>query len=280
MSLGEPIALGRTAEVYAWEEGQVLKLFQDWFSADGVQYEARIARAVHAAGLPVPAVGEVVEIEGRLGLIYERVDGVSMGEILAAKPWMLPRFARLLAELHADMHASSIAPDLPSQHQRLEDKIRAAEALPPDLREAALRALGQMPDGDQLCHGDFHPGQVLMTSRGPVIIDWIDAARGNPLADVARSSVIMLGRGPSVPWLLRAAARWFHAVYLNRYFRLRPGGRQQSAAWRPIVAAARLSENIPELQDWLLAQVKTGLSQYGWTPDPAHLPNGVGPSDG
>jgi thiamine kinase len=259
VSPGEHIALGRTAEVYAWGEGQVLKLFQDWFSADGVKYEARIARAVHAAGLPVPAVGEIIEVGGRLGLIYERVDGVSMGEILAAKPWMLPRFARLLAELHASMHASSIAPDLPSQHQQLEDKIRTAQALAPDLREAVLSALAQMPDGDQLCHGDFHPGQVLMTSRGPVVIDWIDAARGNPLADVARSSVIMLGTGPSVPWLLRALARWFHMMYLDRYFQRRPGGTQEFTAWRPIVAAARLSEDIVELQEWLLAQVRAGL---------------------
>lgn len=56
-SLVKPIALGRTAEIYTWEEGQVLKLFQDWFSADGVEYEAQIARAVHTSGLPVPAVG-------------------------------------------------------------------------------------------------------------------------------------------------------------------------------------------------------------------------------
>ena len=61
-SLGKPIALGRTAEVYAWEEGQVLKLFLDWFSADRVEYEAQIAGPVHASGLPVPAVGDVVEI--------------------------------------------------------------------------------------------------------------------------------------------------------------------------------------------------------------------------
>jgi len=261
MSLGEPIALGRTAAVYAWGEGQVLKLFQDWYPADYVEYEARIARAVHATGLPVPAVGEIVEAEGRLGLVFERVDGASMGETLEAKPWLLPRFARLLAKLHADMHASSIVPDLPSQRQRLEDRIRAAEALSPDLREVVLRALDRMPEGDRLCHGDFHPGQVLMASNGPVIIDWVDATRGNPLADVARSSVILQGLGPSIPWLLRALARWFHVMYLNRYPELRPGGRQEFTAWRPIVAAARLSENILELQEWLLVQVRAGLSQ-------------------
>ena len=49
VSLGDPIALGRTAEVYAWEEGQVLKLFHDWVPTDQVEYEAHIAPAEHNA---------------------------------------------------------------------------------------------------------------------------------------------------------------------------------------------------------------------------------------
>ena len=73
------MALGRTAEIYPWTEGWVLKLFYEWFPRDGAAYEARIARAVHAAGLPVPAAGNLVEVEGRMGLEYERVDGVQSG---------------------------------------------------------------------------------------------------------------------------------------------------------------------------------------------------------
>lgn len=261
-SLGRPIALGRTAEIYAWEESQVLKLFQDWFSADDVEYEAQIARAVHTSGLPVPAVGEVVEINGRLGLIYERVVGPSMPEYLETKPWMLLRAARVLAELHADMHASSILPELPSQRQRLEDKIRSAAALPPDLRQAGLRSLDQMPDGNQLCHGDFHPGNTLMTATGPIIIDWVDATRGNSVADVARTWVILSAPGSSIPWFVKVLRSWFHKTYLKRYFQLQPGDQQQFSAWLPIVAAARLSESIPEIQEWLLIQVKSGLSGH------------------
>jgi uncharacterized protein (TIGR02172 family) len=255
-SLGKPIALGRTAEVYAWGEGQVLKLFHDWFSRQTVEYEAKIARAVHAAGLPVPAVGEIVEAEGRLRLVYERVDGLPMDQTLAKKPWKFFSFARLLARLHADMHASSIALDAPSQKQRLERKNREAQALPNDLREAVLNTLEQMPDGEQLCHGDFHPQNVLMTRRGPVVIDWIDATRGNPTADVARSSIILQGAALTNP-----LAGWFHDAYLKHYFeRQRDNARHQYSTWRTIVAAGRLSENIAELQEWLLAQVRAGLA--------------------
>ena len=254
-SLGEPIALGRTAEVYAWGEGQVLKLFHDWLSYQTVEYEAKIARAVHAAGLPVPAVGEIVEVEGHQGLVYERVDGLPMDRALAKKPWKFFSFARLLARLHADMHASSIALDIPSQKQRLERKIREAKALPNDLREAILNTLEQTPDGEQLCHGDFHPQNVLMTRQGPVVIDWIDATRGSPAADAARSSIILQGAALTNP-----LAGWFHNAYLKRYFKLRRDNvRHEYHTWRAIVAAGRLSENITGLQEWLLAQAQAGL---------------------
>ncbi|HDL86649.1 MAG TPA: aminoglycoside phosphotransferase family protein [Candidatus Acetothermia bacterium] len=173
---------------------------------------------------------------------------------------MFLRAARVLAELHADMHANNILLELPSQRQRLEDKIRSATVLPPDLRRAGLRSLEQMPDGDRLCHGDFHPGNILMTARGPIIIDWIDATRGNPVADVARTWVILSAPRLSIPWFVKVLLSWSHKAYLKRYFQLQSGDQQQFTAWLPIVAGARLSENISEIQDWLLAQVKAGLS--------------------
>lgn len=263
-SIGAPIALGRTAEIYAWEEGYILKLFREWFPADGVDLEARITRIVRSSGLSVPAVGDVVKVSGRLGLVYERVEGASMLATFQTKPWALIRSARLLAELQANMHACIVL-ELPSQRQRLESKIRAARALPPDMQEAALEALAKMPDGDRLCHGDFHPDNILMTERGPIIIDWIDATRGNPLADVARTSLLTslgsLPPGASARWLINTVRGWFHRAYLKRYFQLRPSDRQQLTAWQPVIAAARLSENIAREQDRLLALVKAGLGR-------------------
>ena len=67
--LGQPIGYGRTAEIYAWQEDKVLKLFYDWFGLENIENEARITQAVHASGLPVPAVGEIVRVNERYGEI-------------------------------------------------------------------------------------------------------------------------------------------------------------------------------------------------------------------
>ncbi len=57
MEKGARIGRGRTAEVFAWKDNQVLKLFLEWVSARDVDYEARVTEQAHRAGLPVPAVG-------------------------------------------------------------------------------------------------------------------------------------------------------------------------------------------------------------------------------
>jgi uncharacterized protein (TIGR02172 family) len=260
MSLGSPIALGFTAEIFAWQDEQVLKLFNSGITRNTVEYEANIARIVHAAGLPVPAVGEIIESEERFGLEYERVDGITMVQAFTQKPWKFPFYARLLAELQVDMHTRRV-PELLSLGERLVRKINRAEHLPENVRQAALKKLEQLPEDDKLCHGDFHPGNILLTQHGPVIIDWMDASRGRAVLDVARSS-LLFGGGPIPPntpggWLLRILQRQFYLIYKRRYFQLNPTDSQQLSKWIPVVAAARLDENITIDEGRLLSIAQT-----------------------
>ena len=262
MKLDKPIAFGYTAKIYAWDEGRVLKLFHNWFELQSIEFEQRLARAVHASGLPVPAVYEIIQVEGRNGLIYERVDGLSMWEVLGKQPWRLGTFARRTAELHAQMHASKVQPQLPAQRKRLEYKLNHADPLPAPLKKGALEALVSLPEGTSLCHGDFHPGNILVTAKDEIIIDWIDASLGNPLADVARTSIIALGAAASsqvTGRFQKFIVHLFHGLYLRHYFRLRPGGKQEYRRWLPVVAAARLDEGIRENEKWLIEQATKGL---------------------
>jgi len=255
--LNNPIARGRTADVFDWDDGYILKLFHNWFSIEDIEYELRIARAVHASGVKTPAVREIVQVDGRNGLIYERAEGTSMLRVFQRKPWMVFSLARTLAHLHVEMHNSRFDADVPDQRGSLQRKIERAEALPTQLKTMLLNSLHSLPDGDRVCHGDFHPDNVLLSGEDTIIIDWIDATRGNPLADVARTSIILLGAVASSKVanpLLKIFVRAFHSTYLREYFRLRPHGQDEYQRWLPIVAGARLTEGIHEQEKWLVEQ--------------------------
>ena len=262
----QPLAFGRTAEIYAWPGDRVLKLFHDWFPPEAIEYEGQIAKAVYSAGLNVPEVGEIVEVDGRLGLEYERLRGVLLGEEMRTKPWELGKQARLLARLQAEIHAITDIRGIPALRAKLEQRITNTDKLSAEVREAALSALASLPDGEVLCHGDFHPGNVILTPGGPVLIDWIDAAIGSGPADVARTTVLVMGAkataGPT-SLLEKVMLEWGHRLYRKRYFELRPGGEEEYQAWIPVVAAARLWEGIDELTPWLRGLAETVLSDTG-----------------
>ncbi len=260
LTLNKPVAAGRTAEVYAWGESQVLKLYRDGCPPHWVAFEARIGRIIQDAGLPVPAIGEMIEINGRRGIVYERLEGVSMFRTIVARPWTVIRFGRMMAELHAAMHAIQSPSDLPDQRERLKGAIGRAQALPDDLGRKALAVLDTCPDGDRLCHGDFHPDNVLMTPRGPVIIDWMTATRGDPLGDVARTALLMTVGEPPTGTLIRLLTRlmrgWMRSAYLRRYFQLRPEGRERLNRWLVVTFAARLAEDIKGEAEQLITFVR------------------------
>jgi thiamine kinase len=110
-----------------------------------------------------------------------------------------------------------------------------------------------------VCHGDFHPNNIFLTTTRAVVIDWMDASLGHPLADVARTKTILEGLTvvePSSANTLNA----FITIYLNHYFTVYPGSPSDLELWQPFVAAVRLSEGHHELQAWLLERVNKGLT--------------------
>jgi uncharacterized protein (TIGR02172 family) len=263
------IGKGRTADVYAWGEGRILKLYQSWMPAIVVEREYAITQAARAVGMPVPATYELVEVEGRHGIVFERIVGGSLLAELEAKPWKLFAAARQLGELHAQIHGCRAPVELPTQRQQIENGIAASQDLAEADKQALQSCLAQLPDGEALCHGDFHPDNILISAQGPIIIDWPQGTRGDPLADVARTSLLFQTAGlpPGTPvqtrLIINASRAALLTLYLNHYLQLRPGGRQQIERWRLPLMAARLREveNYPQEKRLLLARLKVMLQE-------------------
>lgn len=101
---GRLIGRGRLAEVFAWGDDQAIKLFHPGRPRKLIEKEAYISRIAYGNGLNTPAVGEIVEADGRLGIVFELVEGTSMLSRIGGKPWLLVGCAHILAEQQAHMH--------------------------------------------------------------------------------------------------------------------------------------------------------------------------------
>ena len=269
MEKGELIGAGRTADVYAWGDERVIKLYQDWMPAVAIEREFAITRLAREAGLPVPAAEEMLRVDGRLGIVFERVRGISLLKMLETRPWQIVALARLLAEHHARMHACSLSPEAPGQREQIEQGIAWAKDLSELEKQRILTGLAHLPAGNSLCHGDFHPDNIIITDHGPVIIDWMTSRRGQPLADVARTVLLLQSGGlpPRVSFAMRllinASRSWLVTVYLARYLQIHSASQSEIDAWKLPLLAARLFEveDYPAEKQFLLRQIRSTLAK-------------------
>jgi len=156
--VGPVVASGRDATIHLVGTDKVLRRTPD--RRDHTS-EAGVMEHVRSHGFPVPQVFR----RGPGELVLARIEGPTMLEAIEAKPWSVRHHARTLAELHRSLHAI-VAP-------------------------AWLRT---MPvEGGAILHLDFHPGNVILSPDGPVVIDWANAARGDAAADIALSWILMGG---------------------------------------------------------------------------------------
>jgi Phosphotransferase enzyme family len=245
---GDLIGAGRTADVYAWGNDRVLKLYKSWMPVSVVEREFEVTRAAHQAGLPVPETLQMVERDGCHGIVFERVRGASLMQELQRHPWRLFAIASQLAELHVLINRCPAPESLPLQKEAILSSIERVEGLSPEIKGAALNALAALPAGNSLCHGDFHPDNILLTEHGPMIIDWMTGTRGSPAADLIRTVMILQTSAlpPNIPALSRRLLDVFRrllvAVYRRRYLRCIPLTPSEMSVWQLPLLTARLSE--------------------------------------
>ncbi|RTE03095.1 aminoglycoside phosphotransferase family protein [Paenibacillus whitsoniae] len=250
MGVGERIGRGNTADIYELGSKQVLKVFRDPKLLD---LERNINSVIEELAVGAPTFYGTVETDGLTGLAYERILGPSMLEMLMGKPEKAVEYGRQLAELHAKLHSVKPVGRLESIKSRLAYMISGIRHVGFEpLREVIESCLSELPGGDHLCHGDFHPGNVLLSQGGPVIIDWMTAVCGPAQADAARTILIL--RHAVLPAELPEVAIQTFAqlrtillqTYEDTYLELTGYSREELAKWELPLMAARLGESIPE----------------------------------
>ena len=248
--LGKVLATGSRSVIHEWGEDSVAKVPRPSTPETWARFEHDYTSAVHACGAIVPAVVGLTTIDGRSVMLSKRVRGPSLWEALIENPNRATEYGKQLAETHLQILRTRPPITVPSQRSRLSCKIREA-ARTKDPR--VLRALELLPPSTEitaLCHGDFHPKNIILSVDGPVIVDWFDVSRGNAAGDVMRTLLLLSDPPDSadspnhLPGASAHVLGELRVAYEQAMRQTIDLDANTMQTWRTIEAAARMAEGV------------------------------------
>jgi len=236
----EKIGQGHTAIIYK-DKHKAVKLYNKGISLAHVEHEASLQKYAVDVGLPVPAV---------LGICQFKDSSIALEmEFINAQPFVQSRMTsgkwsstiKILVELQRNIH-DIIATEPPNQINEFKRKISDSHHISDDIKTNLLYRLNQMnTQADKLCHGDFHPFNIIYDGSKHWIIDWRASTSGDPLADACRTYVIFR------QFIKRRAES-----YLKTYCKEAGVERRDVLAWLPIIVAVCLSHDMDDKSRKLL----------------------------
>ncbi len=158
-----------------------------------------MTRAVFAAGGPAPEVFDEVNLEGRFGIVLARFDGPTLLQLSRSGATTFEQTGAILATVCVSVHKTPPPPDVPSLRDWMDGTLQLfGGMLPKHITPAILSLIERLPPGDGLCHCDLHPGNVIMTTDGPRVIDWDGAVRAPAALDIACCHISLSELAPEV----------------------------------------------------------------------------------
>ena len=250
ISACQRIGQGNTAEILLYKPGTVLKLFRDQFPESGVLKEWRVTRAVQTVYSCMPKALRLVSCGERSGILYELAEGQDLFRMIGSEPFLLFSTGKKLAEIHTEIHGKTISGILTVKEKLLQE-IGWVNDLSDDEKRKITDRLLLLPDGDRLCHFDFHPGNIMVSGGKLLVLDWLTACSGEPAADIARTCLLLkygeVRNGDRLSRLILNITKvCIRRSYMRNIRRLSGITRDEIRRWILPAAAARLSEWLTE----------------------------------
>lgn len=226
-------------EMFLTAEGFV-KTFDSNYSKANILNEALNQARVEETDLNIPKIKSIEVVDGRWSIVMDYIEGTTLTELMRVNPDKEEEYLELFVDLQRSVLSKRV-PMLNKLKDKMQSRISLAK-LDATTRYDLHTRLDSLPKHYNLCHGDFHPSNVIITKDGtPYIIDWAHATQGNASADVATTYLLLYLEGKE-----QLAEK-----YLKLYCAKSDTAIQYVQKWIPIVAASRLTKAKEEEDEFL-----------------------------
>lgn len=189
MSERTVIAERRNKTIYR-EGNKCIKLFGEGYKKSGIFSEALNLSYAEETGLNVPKVLDITKIDGKWAIVSEFIEGKNLEQLIEENPEKTDEYLELFTDLHIEV-TKKRCPMMCNFTDRVTEKIRRSD-MTATLRFGLYSRLSSMERGNELCHGDFVPSNIIIGTDGRKnIIDWSHSSKGPAAADAAKTYLIL-----------------------------------------------------------------------------------------
>jgi aminoglycoside phosphotransferase (APT) family kinase protein len=261
--IGKELGVGRTATVYEYHEDQVIKLYNETISDEFIKKELRINQLINELIDVAPTAFHIVDIEGKKGIVFEKVVGKDLVTKLKRQPNQATFFAKEFADPQVEFHRIEVN-GLNKQKDEFTYRV-IKSGLEQDKIDFLLNLINTLEDDNKICHGDYHPGNFIYGKRKRVL-DWTNAYQGHPVGDVLKTMLLINTPygNTHLKWYQKPirsiVVKLFSRVYMNYYLERNQLKINSLNSWEAVIYASRLCEGVPGEEEWLKKEVNKRIN--------------------
>lgn len=218
---------------------KVSKVFALSYNKSDVLYEALNTARVEDTGLDIPKLLSVSVDDGQWVITSEYAKGSTLEELLKAHPENTDSYIEAMVDFQISFNKRN-NPLLLSLKDKLNRQIKELN-VDDHIKYELESRLEELPTHNKLCHGDYCPENIIVTTdknnkiTGITAVDWVHATKGNASADVANTYLT-----------LKLSDEKLADKYIKLFCEKTSTDMKYVNKWMPIVAAARLTKKKPD----------------------------------
>ena len=190
------IGAGANGRIYRIDEETIIKVYNPITNPpEKIFREKETARLTFTHGIPTAISFQIVRVKDSYGIIYEKIDGKTLSEVISDHPETLHEYAVKMAQMLKDLHNThfekGILPDARLGLHSWADVAEKSGYYPAESISLLREFIDHIPERDTFIHGDFHPANIMLHNDEMFLIDIGDASTGHPVIDLLGTYQIM-----------------------------------------------------------------------------------------
>lgn len=181
------IGHGACGECFRIDDETIVKLYYPHVSEDEIEREKALAKKAFVLGIPTAISYDIIECDGRKGVVYELIKSKTLAELIRDNPDKKEEYLDKYVEVCKKMATiSTDDPDILSFKDINDDDIKKIVGISDEQRDYLHKFISLVPDGDNCIHGDLNINNIMVENGECVLIDMGELSKGIYLWEISR----------------------------------------------------------------------------------------------